>query len=54
MDHDEILVLSADLKLQAAIEVKRQTGHPILLVDQLGRMAGLCDDDEIYKGLLKR
>jgi len=54
MDQHEILVLSADLKLQTAIAVKRQTGHPILLVDQLGRMAGLCGDEEIYKSLLKR
>ena len=30
------------------------TGNPIVLVDQLGRIAGLCGDDEIYRGLLRR
>jgi MinD-like ATPase involved in chromosome partitioning or flagellar assembly len=29
-------------------------GYPILLVDQIGRLAGLCGDDEIYRGLLRR
>jgi glycine betaine/proline transport system ATP-binding protein len=34
--------------------LKRETAHPILLVDQLGRLAGLCGDEEIYRGLLRR
>ena len=50
----DILLASVDLKLRAAIALKRQTGHPILLVDQLGRLAGLCGDEEIYRGLLRR
>jgi glycine betaine/proline transport system ATP-binding protein len=50
----DILVAPVDLKLKAAIALKRQTDHPILLVDQLGRLAGLCGDDEIYRGLLRR
>ena len=40
--------------VRAAIALKRQTNHPILLIDQLGRLAGLCDDDAIYRGLLRR
>ena len=43
-----------DLTLRAAIALKTQTDHPILLVDQLGRLAGLCGDEEIYRGLLRR
>jgi glycine betaine/proline transport system ATP-binding protein len=43
-----------DLTLRAAIALKSQTDHPILLVDQLGRLAGLCGDEEIYRGLLRR
>jgi glycine betaine/proline transport system ATP-binding protein len=50
----DILVAPADLKLKAAIGLKRLTGHPILLVDQLGRLAGLCGDEEIYNSLLRR
>jgi glycine betaine/proline transport system ATP-binding protein len=34
--------------------LKRQTPHPILLIDQLGRLAGLCGDEEIYLALLRR
>ena len=53
--HDaDCIVAPVDLKLKAAIELKRHTDLPILLVDSLGRLAGLCDDDEIYRGLLRR
>jgi glycine betaine/proline transport system ATP-binding protein len=50
----DFLVAPVDLKLKAAIGLKRLTGHPILLVDQLGRLAGLCGDEEIYNSLLRR
>lgn len=50
----DLVVAPEDLRLRAAIAVKRQTDHPILLVDQLGRLAGLCDNEEIYRGLLRR
>ncbi len=50
----DMIVAPVDLTLRAAIALKRQTDHPILLVDQLGRLAGLCGHDEIYRGLLRR
>jgi glycine betaine/proline transport system ATP-binding protein len=50
----DVLTAPVDLKLRAAIALKRQTMHPIVLVDQLGRLAGLCGDEEIYLGLLRR
>jgi glycine betaine/proline transport system ATP-binding protein len=50
----DILVAPVDLKLKTAIGLKRLTGHPIILVDQLGRLAGLCGDEEIYSSLLRR
>ena len=53
-DAYDMIVAPVDLTLRAAIALKRQTDHPILLVDQLGRLAGLCGDDEIYRGLLRR
>jgi glycine betaine/proline transport system ATP-binding protein len=50
----DILTAPVELKLRSAIALKRLTGHPILLVDQLGRLAGLCGDEEIYFGLSRR
>ncbi len=50
----DFIVAPLELRLRAAIALKRQTDNPILLVDQLGRLAGLCDDEEIYRGLLRR
>ena len=48
----DIIVAPLDLQMRMAIELRRRTGNPIVLVDQLGRMAGLCGDDEIYRALL--
>jgi glycine betaine/proline transport system ATP-binding protein len=50
----DILVARADIKLRAAIRLKHQTAHPLVLVDASGRIAGLCGDPEIYAGLLRR
>jgi glycine betaine/proline transport system ATP-binding protein len=50
----DLIVAPQELKLKAAIALKCQTDHPILLVDQLGRLAGLCDNEEIFRGLLRR
>ena len=47
------IVAPVDLKMRLAIELRRRSGNPIVLVDQLGRMAGLCGDDEIYRALLR-
>ena len=49
----DIIVAPVDLKMRMAIELRRMSGNPIVLVDQLGRMAGLCGDDEIYRALLR-
>jgi glycine betaine/proline transport system ATP-binding protein len=50
----DLLTAPAAITLRAAIALKRQTHHPIVLVDQLGRLAGLCGDEEIYFSLLSR
>jgi glycine betaine/proline transport system ATP-binding protein len=50
----DIIVAPIDLKMRSAIELRRASGNPIVLVDQLGRMAGLCGDDEIYRALLQQ
>ena len=49
----DIIVAPVDLKMRTAIELRRLSGNPVVLVDQLGRMAGLCGDDEIYRALLR-
>jgi glycine betaine/proline transport system ATP-binding protein len=50
----DVIVAPADLRMRSAIELRRRTGNPIVLVDELGRMAGLCGDDEIYRALLQQ
>ena len=49
-----MVVAPIDLKMRSAIALRRASGNPIVLVDQLGRMAGLCGDDEIYRALLQQ
>ena len=49
----DIIVAPIDLRMRSAIELRRASGNPIVLVDQLGRLAGLCGDDEIYRALLQ-
>ncbi|WP_445680745.1 choline ABC transporter ATP-binding protein [Radicibacter daui] len=49
----DVVVAPLDLKLRAAIALRQYSGSPVVLVDQLGRLAGLCGDEEIYRGLLR-
>ncbi|GLK57273.1 glycine betaine/proline transport system ATP-binding protein [Methylopila capsulata] len=49
----DVVVAPAELPLKTAIDVRRQSNYPIALVDQLGRLAGLCDHEDIYRGLLR-
>jgi glycine betaine/proline transport system ATP-binding protein len=53
-DGVDVVVAPIDLKMRAAIALCRASGNPIVLVDQLGRMAGLCGNDEIYRALLQQ
>ena len=50
----DIVVAPIDLKMRSAIALRSLSGNPIVLVDDLGRMAGLCGDDEIYRALLQQ
>ena len=50
----DVIVAPLDLRMRSAIELRRASGNPIVLVDQLGRMAGLCGDEEIYRALLQQ
>jgi glycine betaine/proline transport system ATP-binding protein len=53
-DGVDVVVAPIDLKMRSAIALRRASGNPIVLIDQLGRMAGLCGDDEIYRALLQQ
>ena len=50
----DIVVAPLDLKMRSAIALRSLSSNPIVLVDELGRMAGLCGDDEIYRALLQQ
>jgi glycine betaine/proline transport system ATP-binding protein len=50
----DVVTAPVEMGFRAAIALKQQTMHPIVLVDALGRMAGLCGDEEIYRALLRR
>jgi len=51
-DDVDLVVAQTDLRMRSAIALRSFSGNPIVLVDDLGRMAGLCGDDEIYRALL--
>ena len=50
----DILVVPVDMALRDAMALKLGSAHPLLLVDGEGRLAGLCGEEEIYAGLLRR
>ena len=47
----EAFVASLDLTLRRAIALQRRSGVPILLIDEAGRFAGVCGEEEIYESL---
>jgi len=48
-----VVVAPVDLPMRAVIELRQTTGHPVVLVDD-GRFAGVCGDEEIYRGILRQ
>ena len=50
----DIVIATIDAEMCSAIALRSLSGNPIVLVDDLGRMAGLCGDDEIYRVLLQQ
>jgi glycine betaine/proline transport system ATP-binding protein len=53
IDHTAVLIADSDLTLRSAIELRQASGHPVVLVED-GRLAGVCGDEEIYRGLLRQ
>ncbi|MFH6787245.1 MULTISPECIES: choline ABC transporter ATP-binding protein [Methylobacterium] len=52
-DAGGIVVAPMALPLRATIDLRLRSPYPIVFVDELGRLAGLCDHAEIYRGLLQ-
>ena len=48
-----LLTASTEMTLRTAIELRQASGHPVALLDG-GRLAGVCGDDEIYRGILRQ
>lgn len=53
-DPEGLIVAPTDLPLKTTISLRNRSRHPIVFVDDLGRLAGLCDHGEIYRGLLQK
>ncbi|WP_208611983.1 choline ABC transporter ATP-binding protein [Methylobacterium pseudosasicola] len=52
-DPGRVIVAPMTLPLRAAIDLRLRSPYPIVFIDELGRLAGLCDHTEIYRGLLQ-
>jgi glycine betaine/proline transport system ATP-binding protein len=51
---DDVLVTApASMKMRWNIEIRHQTGWPVLLVEE-GRLVGVVGDSEIYAGILRQ
>jgi glycine betaine/proline transport system ATP-binding protein len=49
----QIVTAPADIALRTALQLRHQTGHPVVLVED-GRMIGVIGDDEIHRGILRQ
>lgn len=48
-----IAIASLDVTLKTAIALRQTSGHGLGVVDEQGRLIGLCDDSDIFGGLLR-
>ncbi len=48
-----IAIASPDITLKSAIALRQTCGHGLGLADESGRLIGLCDDSDIFSGLLR-
>jgi glycine betaine/proline transport system ATP-binding protein len=48
-----VAIASPDITLKAAIALRQTCGHGLGLVDDQGHLIGLCDDGDIFRGLLR-
>ena len=48
-----IIVAPVEMPMRAVIELRQLSGHPVALVAD-GKLAGVCGDAEIYRGILRQ
>ena len=51
-DPADVVVAPVDVTLRAAIGMRRSSGHPVVLVDDAGRLVGVCGDEQLYGAIL--
>lgn len=49
----DLMVASMEMPLKTAMDLRSRSDYPIIFVDSLGVLAGMCDHQQIYKALLK-
>ena len=49
----DLMVAPMEMPLKAAMDLRSKSDYPIIFVDNLGVLAGMCDHQQIYKALLK-
>ena len=54
LEQVDLISAPVDLLLKSAISLRQGTKNPIILVDELGVLVGLCGDEEIFAGILGR
>ncbi len=53
LGREDIVTASPEIIMRSAIEIRQQTGTPIVFLED-GKMIGVIGDDEIYKGILRQ
>lgn len=53
LGHGALIMAPLDMSMRAAIELRHATGNPVALIEE-GRLAGVCGDDEFYRGILRQ
>ncbi len=48
-----LFTASTDTSMRTVIELRHTSGHPVILLEN-GRLAGICGDDDIYRGILRQ
>lgn len=54
LEEADLVLASAEVTLRDVIELRQASGRPVALTDAQGRFTGICGDEEIYRGLLRR
>ena len=53
LGREDIVTATPDIIMRSAIEIRQQTGTPIVFLED-GKMIGVIGDDEIYRGILRQ